>query len=39
MLVLFLYNKDTRLGAELAILQKKLGIDHEKILRELQDTN
>jgi hypothetical protein len=26
---------DTRLGAELAILQKKLGIDHEVILKEL----
>lgn len=30
---------DTRLGAELSILQKKLGIDHDNILKELQETN
>lgn len=31
--------KDTRLGAELVILQKKLGIDHDAILREMQNLN
>lgn len=26
---------DTRLGAELSILQKKLGIDHDNIIKQL----
>ncbi len=39
MSVIYIKYKDTRLGAELVILQKKLGIDHDKILKELQEIN
>ena len=30
-------NSETRLGAELAILQKKLGIDHDTVLKDLEE--
>ena len=36
-LVHFWSKIDTRLGAELSILQKKLGIDHDVILKELEE--